>query len=86
VLVTGGNRGIGWEIARLISSEPGFTIVIACRDAQLGTIAADNLWHHPSPPSDHHKNNETIVTAECNAIALSCPFDHANPGLIDNAT
>lgn len=41
-LVTGGNRGIGKEIARQLASK-GLTVIIGCRDEAKGKAAADEL-------------------------------------------
>jgi NAD(P)-dependent dehydrogenase (short-subunit alcohol dehydrogenase family) len=41
-LVTGANKGIGFEIARGLAAG-GFTVAAAARDAQLGRAAADEL-------------------------------------------
>lgn len=49
-LVTGGNKGIGKEIARKLCSIPGMTVVLACRDGELGTTAATELATSVWPP------------------------------------
>ena len=59
-LVTGGNKGIGKEIARRIGTEPDFTVIIASRDVTLGREAAHDL-----------KNGEY----ECDCVALPVPLD-----------
>lgn len=41
-LVTGGNRGIGFEIGRLLASK-GITVLIGARDQERGLTAQDNL-------------------------------------------
>lgn len=60
-LITGGNKGIGKEIARRIGTEPDFTAIIASRDVALGQEAADDL-----------RNSGEY---ECDVIALPVPLD-----------
>ena len=43
-LVTGSNKGIGREIAHMLSSPPcSVTTILACRSENLGLIAANEL-------------------------------------------
>ena len=42
-LVTGANKGIGKEIARLLGALPDHAVVLGCRDEQLGMAAAAEL-------------------------------------------
>jgi len=42
-LVTGGNKGIGKEIARKLAAMPGMRTVLGCRNAELGSAAAQDL-------------------------------------------
>lgn len=60
-LITGGNKGIGKEIASRIGTEAGFTAIIASRDVALGQKAADDL-----------KNGSEY---ECDVVALPVPLD-----------
>jgi carbonyl reductase 1 len=60
-LITGGNKGIGREIAQRIGTEPDFTAIIASRDVALGQEAADAL-----------KNSGEY---ECEVVALPVPLD-----------
>ena len=41
-LVTGANKGIGFEIARALGNE-GMTVVLGCRTRELGETAAASL-------------------------------------------
>lgn len=41
-LITGGNRGLGYETARLLG-ERGFQVILGSRDAENGTVAANQL-------------------------------------------
>jgi hypothetical protein len=43
VLVTGANRGIGFGIAKTLSSKPGYHVLLGSRDAQGGIDAAKKL-------------------------------------------
>ena len=43
VLVSGANKGIGKEIARSIGMLPDHTVVLGCRDVELGEAAAAEL-------------------------------------------
>ncbi|KAL9189289.1 hypothetical protein ACHAXT_011779 [Thalassiosira profunda] len=61
-LITGGNKGIGKEIARRIGTEPDFTALIACRDVELGRKAAKDL---------RRENGEYL----CDAVILPVPLD-----------
>jgi carbonyl reductase 1 len=83
-LITGGNKGIGKEIARLVGSEPGYSVIIACRDVDLASIAADDLRRHPSPP-DHDHDHDDDDDGECDVIALPLSFDLTDPVSIDDA-
>ena len=42
-LISGANKGIGKEIARRLGSLPDHTVVLGCRDEQLGTAAVEEL-------------------------------------------
>ena len=43
VLITGANQGIGFEIAKALSSKPDYHVLVGSRDAQRGIIAAKQL-------------------------------------------
>ena len=62
-LITGGNKGIGKEIARRIGSAD-FTAIIASRDVALGQNTANEL----------RQSGEY----ECDVVALPVPFDLTN--------
>jgi len=70
-LVTGGNKGIGKEIARRIGTSPDFTVIIACRDVELGQKAAKDLC----------ESGEYV----CDAVALPIPFDLTDAASIASA-
>lgn len=42
-IVTGANKGIGFEIARGLSQQPGFRTILACRNQALGEAAVNEL-------------------------------------------
>ena len=42
-LVSGANKGIGKEIARYLGAEPGWVVVLGCRNEELGKEAANEL-------------------------------------------
>ena len=72
----GGNKGIGKEIARRIGREPNFTVLIACRNLELGQVAIQDL---------KSCNNNDGDDKECNVILLPIPFDLTNPTSIKEA-
>jgi carbonyl reductase 1 len=78
-LITGGNRGIGKEIARLIGSEPGYTAIIACRDVELGRLAAEEMRNNPSPRDHDHDHDydddDKADVGECDVVSSPYPFD-----------
>jgi NAD(P)-dependent dehydrogenase (short-subunit alcohol dehydrogenase family) len=41
-LITGANKGIGYELARQLANE-GITVLIAARNEELGSVAAEKL-------------------------------------------
>ncbi|KAM0247765.1 hypothetical protein ACHAQJ_009698 [Trichoderma viride] len=43
VLITGANQGIGFEIAKSLSSKPGYHVLVGSRDTQRGIDAANQL-------------------------------------------
>lgn len=43
VLITGANQGIGFEIAKPLSSKPDYHVLMGSRDAQRGINAAKQL-------------------------------------------
>jgi len=42
-VITGGNRGLGYECARALAREKDWTVVIACRDPRAGQAAVSRL-------------------------------------------
>eukprot|EP00956_Cyclotella_meneghiniana_P010356 scaffold14330_cov80-Cyclotella_meneghiniana.AAC.3 len=73
-LITGGNKGIGKEIARRIGTDQDFTAIIASRDIDLAHKAADELI------ADGIRDE-----CECNVVSLPVPLDLTNPHSISNA-
>lgn len=71
-LITGGNKGIGKEIARRIGNNPEFTAIIACRNVELGRVAAEDL----------RENGEY----ECDVVVLPVPLDLTDPESIAKAS
>jgi len=58
VLITGANKGIGKEIARLIGSTPGYCVLLACRNVALGIETANELRCQPSPLEDFYDDED----------------------------
>ena len=48
-LITGANKGIGYEVARQLG-ELGITVLLGCRDLALGEAAAARLRPAASTP------------------------------------
>ena len=74
--IQGGNKGIGKEIARRIGREPNFTVLIACRNLELGQEAVLDL---------KSCNNNDDDNKECNVILLPIALDLTNPASIKAA-
>lgn len=70
-LITGGNKGIGKEIARRIGTSGDFTAIVACRNITLGHEAVKDLV----------ENGEF----ECDAICCPVPLDLTDTESIANA-
>uniref|UniRef100_A0A7S2KUU2 Uncharacterized protein n=1 Tax=Zooxanthella nutricula TaxID=1333877 RepID=A0A7S2KUU2_9DINO len=48
VLVTGGNKGIGWALCRQLVAEKGFQVLLASRDGKRGEAAVQSIVdQHP---------------------------------------
>lgn len=73
-LITGGNKGIGKEIARRIGTDQDFTAIIASRDVDLAHKAADELI------ADGIREE-----CECNVVSLPVPLDLMISESISNA-
>ena len=43
VIITGATTGLGREVAKIIAQDPSTMVVVACRDAELGTLAVEQL-------------------------------------------
>jgi len=64
VLVTGGGRGLGPEIARqLVTSEPPHTVVVAARDAEAGASVAKELGDRAWPVTLDVTDPESVQAA-----------------------
>src|SRR5882724_5308230 len=57
VVITGANTGIGFEAAKVLA-ERGATIVLACRDMDKATAAAERIGH-------------SVVTCELDLASLA---------------
>lgn len=75
-LVTGANKGIGKEIARRIGSVDEFTVLVACRNLELGQNAVDDL----------RKSDGNKEYGCCDAHLLPIALDLTNQTSIDEAT
>jgi NAD(P)-dependent dehydrogenase (short-subunit alcohol dehydrogenase family) len=81
-LVTGGNRGIGFEVCRQLA-ERGFTVVLTARDADKARAAAAKIKNagHVEPAVLDVYNARSIERA---AADISSRYDHLDI-LINNA-
>lgn len=43
VIVTGADRGLGYETARYLAAEGGYDVVLACKDPDKGQVAVQNI-------------------------------------------
>ena len=43
VIVTGADRGVGYETARYLAAEGGYDVVLACRDTEKGQSAVQRI-------------------------------------------
>mmetsp|Transcript_46913 Transcript_46913/g.98442 ORF Transcript_46913/g.98442 Transcript_46913/m.98442 type:complete len:314 (-) Transcript_46913:317-1258(-) len=77
-LITGGNKGIGREIARRIGTEGDFTAIIASRNVQLGQEAVEDLLAQTHYDDHGHE-------CDCDVVALPIPFDLTDAASISNA-
>ena len=74
-LITGGNKGLGFEMARQLA-QAGVTVVLAAREPEKGKVAADKLR---AEGADVHALKLDVTRAEDHAAAaafLSQTFGH----------
>lgn len=43
VIVTGADRGVGFETARYLAAEGGYDVILACRDQEKGQLAVQKI-------------------------------------------
>lgn len=43
VIVTGADRGIGFETARYLAADGGYDVILACRDQDKGLAAVQRI-------------------------------------------
>jgi NAD(P)-dependent dehydrogenase (short-subunit alcohol dehydrogenase family) len=81
VVVTGGNRGIGFEVCRQLS-EAGYRVVLGSRDAQRGEAAAMRLGHPEVHAVQLDVDDQRSVTTAASWVA-----DHLGrcDALVNNA-
>jgi NAD(P)-dependent dehydrogenase (short-subunit alcohol dehydrogenase family) len=81
VVVTGGNRGIGFEVCRQLS-EAGYRVALGSRDARQGQSAAARLGHPEVHAIQLDVDHDASVTAAAHWVA-----DHLGrcDALVNNA-
>ncbi|MEZ4622289.1 MAG: SDR family NAD(P)-dependent oxidoreductase [Caldilineaceae bacterium] len=45
-IITGGNRGLGYETAKALATDPAWAVMLACRDITAGIAAATDQADH----------------------------------------
>lgn len=43
MIVTGADRGVGFETARYLAAEGGYDVILACRDQDKGQLAVQKI-------------------------------------------
>jgi NAD(P)-dependent dehydrogenase (short-subunit alcohol dehydrogenase family) len=82
-LITGANKGIGFEVAHQIA-KAGWTVLIGARNAELGTKAAETLNAEGLDAHFLHVDLDAPATAKAAAETIRSQFGHLDL-LINNA-
>jgi (+)-neomenthol dehydrogenase len=80
VLVTGGNQGIGLEIARQLGSMPNIRCLLTSRDAAKGEAAAKALREQGAANVEFHQLD---ITDPASVTAMAHEIKHHRGGRLD---
>src|SRR3989338_2837761 len=83
VVVTGGNRGIGFEICRQLARE-GILVILTSRDEKKGLVACEELQKQELPVRYHPLDVDHAASIEKLQEFLSKEFDRCDM-LVNNA-
>jgi NAD(P)-dependent dehydrogenase (short-subunit alcohol dehydrogenase family) len=76
-LVTGGNRGIGREVARQLAAA-GFTVILSARDQGLGERAAATI-----DPGGRRVTARQLDVSDASSVAAAAAWARSELGVLD---
>lgn len=85
VLVSGGNRGLGLEICRIIlDNTPNAVVFLGCRDLDAGRVVAKTLSHNGGSAEAVQLDVSSSASVEAAATAIAAKVEHLDL-LVNNA-